>query len=144
MSELFISHSSRDDDLARTLEKRLGARDYNSIFLDFDPDQGIPAGQSWERTIYRKLRACDAIIAILSDTYLASQWCFAELALARMERKPVFALKTGRLNSGAKLPSILLEHQYITSHRGGRSVRTPMGGPAPGPHPRRNRAGVGR
>jgi hypothetical protein len=86
---------------------------YHSLFLDFDPEQGIPSGQSWERTLYRKLRACHAVVAILSADYLESYWCFAEIALARMERKPIFALKTKRLTSGAKLPSILEEGQYL-------------------------------
>ena len=58
MSTLFISHSSADGAAARELERWLAEppRNHHSIFLDFDPEKGIVAGQSWERTLYRKLR----------------------------------------------------------------------------------------
>ena len=111
MSAIFISHSSRDNDFAKELEGRLKEQDH-SVFLDLDPE-GIVAGQSWERTLYRKLRACRAVVAVCTDHYLASHWCFAEIALARMERKPIFALKVNPLSEDARLPSILTEGQYI-------------------------------
>ncbi len=113
MSAIFISHSSKDNDLARALEARLGGRDYHSVFLDFDPEKGIAGGQSWERTLYRKLRACRAVIALCTDDYLRSHWCFAELALARMEGKPVIGLLADPLDAGAPLPAILSERQLI-------------------------------
>lgn len=70
-----------------SLPDRLLRDDRHSVFLDFDPEQGIVAGQSWEQTLYRKLRSCRAVIALCTDDYLSSQWCFAEIALARMEGK---------------------------------------------------------
>ena len=81
MSAIFISHSSMDSELARELERWLAQRNHHSVFLDLDPEKGIVGGQSWERTLYRKLRACRAVIAICTDRYLASHWCFAEIAL---------------------------------------------------------------
>ena len=113
MSAIFISHSSRDNDFAKELEGRLKEQNHHSVFLDLDPEKGIVAGQSWERTLYRKLRACRAVVAVCTDHYLASHWCFAEIALARMERKPIFALTVDPLSEDAKLPSILTESQYI-------------------------------
>ena len=113
MSSIFISHSSKDNDMARELERELKKKNHTSVFLDIDPDKGIVSGQSWERTLYRKLRACRAVIAICTDDYLSSRWCFAEIALARMEGKPIFALKVDGLSSDARLPSILGENQYI-------------------------------
>lgn len=113
MSTIFISHSSKDNDFARELESQLNRQHHSSVFLDFEPDKGIVAGQSWEQTLYRKLRACRAVIALCTDEYLMSHWCFAEIALARMEGKPIFALKIDPLSTNAKLPSILGENQYI-------------------------------
>ncbi|MFT5135700.1 MAG: hypothetical protein ACI8XV_000726 [Arenicella sp.] len=113
MSSIFISHSSKDNDMARELERELAKQNHTSVFLDIDPDKGIVSGQSWERTLYRKLRACRAVIAICTDDYLGSRWCFAEIALARMEGKPIFALKVDGLSPDAQLPSILGENQYI-------------------------------
>jgi len=81
MSSIFISHSSKDNDIAQEIKDRLNDQDHQSIFLDFDPEAGIKSGSNWEQTLYRKLRACHAVIAACTDNYLESQWCFAEAAL---------------------------------------------------------------
>src|SRR3712207_8014730 len=59
----------------------------------FDPEQGIPAGRSWERELYAQLRRTDAVIFPASEASVASRWCFAELSLAGSDRKST------RLNS---------------------------------------------
>jgi WD40 repeat protein len=111
MGAIFISHSSKNNAEAQALAKLLREKKYHSLFLDFHPEDGIPSGRSWERTLYRSLRACEAVIALITDDYLASHWCFAEIALARMERKEIFALMLDPLTG--QLPSILSEKQYI-------------------------------
>jgi hypothetical protein len=89
-SLFFISHSSRDRAAAERVRDRLRAQGYASLFLDFDPDEGIPAGRSWEEELYAQLRRSDALIFIGSEASLESRWCFAELALARANGKPIF------------------------------------------------------
>ena len=113
MSTIFISHASADNALAVDLGARLRKQGHTCVFLDLDPEQGIVAGRSWERTLYRKLRACRVVVALCTDSYLQSQWCFAEIALARMEGKPIVALLAEPLAEGAKLPSIISETQFI-------------------------------
>ena len=113
MSSIFISHSSRDNEIAKELAQRLAEQQHHSVFLDLDPEKGIQAGQSWEQTLYRKLRASSAVICLCTDNYLSSHWCFAELALARMEGKHLIALKVDFLSEDAKMPSILMERQFI-------------------------------
>jgi WD40 repeat protein len=118
MSTLFISHSSLDNEAAERLRARLAEQGHQSVFLDFDPERGIRAGASWEQTLYTKLRACRAVVALLTDNYLASQWCFAEVALARMEGKEIFALRMEPWSEQTRLPSILTEHQLIDLRTG--------------------------
>jgi len=113
MSTLFISHSSADGAAAVEVKRRLEARGHRSVFLDLDPAKGIQAGTSWERTLYAKLRACHAVLALCTSNYLSSHWCFAEVALARMEGKEVLALRLGPCDEGATLPSILTAGQYV-------------------------------
>jgi DNA-binding beta-propeller fold protein YncE len=113
MSDLFISHSSGDNAKAKELEQELAKLGHHSVFLDFDPELGIGAGQNWERTLYAKLRACRVVIALCSDHYINSKWCFAELALARMEGKQVFTLLVDPLEASNGLPSILSDCQCI-------------------------------
>ena len=94
-------------------------RAVDSVFLDIDPEKGIVGGQSWERTLYRKLRACRVVIALCTDHYLDSHWCFAEIALARMEGKHIVALQADPLDEQAKMPAILTERQFIDLRRNG-------------------------
>ena len=113
MSELFISHSSADGAISVKLWRRLKEQKHESVFLDFDPEKGIVAGQSWEQTLYHRLRDCRAVLAVCTNNYLGSHWCFAEIALARMEGKQIFALLADPDLDPKSLPSILLERQYI-------------------------------
>lgn len=67
MSTLFISYCSKDGAAGKEVQARLEGQGHYSLFLDFDPEKGIPAGANWERTLYAKLRACKAMIALCTD-----------------------------------------------------------------------------
>ncbi len=92
-SSIFISHSSRDNAAALELRERLEGQGHRSTFLDFDPEDGIPAGRDWERELYRQLRACRAVIALCSEHSMASRWCFAEITHAKSLGKHIFPIK---------------------------------------------------
>lgn len=109
MASLFLSYSSRDRSAAARIRDRLAAEGFAALYLDFDPDQGTPAGRSWERELYAQLRKTDALIFLASAASVASRWCFAELSLARSLGKPVFPL---RLEDGAHLP-LLDDVQWV-------------------------------
>ncbi|MDM0001797.1 TIR domain-containing protein [Variovorax sp. J22P240] len=94
MGALFISHSSADNALAAELVAVLAAQGHRSVFLDFDPQAGIPAGRDWEQELYAQLRACQAVVALCSEHSMASPWCFAEITHARALGKPIFPVKT--------------------------------------------------
>jgi WD40 repeat protein len=109
MGALFISHSSVDRSAAQDLSDRLEAEGFAAIFLDFDPDHGIPAGRSWERELYAQLRRTDALIFLATPASTASRWCFAEVTLARSLGKPIFPV---RLGDGARMP-LLEDVQWV-------------------------------
>jgi hypothetical protein len=52
MSAILISHSSRDHLEAARIGKWLRTRGHTSIFLDFDPADGIPPGRNWEVPLF--------------------------------------------------------------------------------------------
>ncbi len=93
MSAIFLSHSSRDNAAAEAMQTWLHGQRHQSIFLDFDPANGIPAGRDWEQELYRRLRICRAVIVLLSEDWLASRWCFAEVAQARALGKAIFPVR---------------------------------------------------
>ncbi len=98
MSSIFISHSSKDNGVALEVKQRLQNQGHRSVFLDFDPDVGIPAGRNWERELYTKLRQCRAVIVLCSQHSMSSSWCFAEITHARALGKQIFPLKLDNCN----------------------------------------------
>jgi hypothetical protein len=96
MASVFISHNSRDRPVTKWLVKRLQAAGFAALFIDFDPDHGIPAGRSWEHELYIQLRRSDAVIFLASQASVDSHWCFAELSLARSLGRPVFQCACSR------------------------------------------------
>jgi WD40 repeat protein len=109
MSLLFISHSSVDRAAALEVKQRLAAAGYDGLFLDFDPVNGIPVGRSWEHELYSQLRRCGAVILLTSRASVQSQWCFAEVCLARSLDRPVFQLSV----DGESRFSLLAAEQAI-------------------------------
>ena len=109
MVSLFISHSSADTADAQWLAGQLDAAGYVSLFLDVDPERGIPGGRLWERELYSQLRKTDAVVFLGSATSVLSRWCFAEICLARSLNKPIFPVQL----MGAARLNLLSDHQWL-------------------------------
>jgi WD40 repeat protein len=92
VAQLFVSHSSADNELATQMKGCLADLGYESVFLDFDPSGGLVPGQAWRDQLFENLDACDAVVFITTPRSIASQWCHSELALTRWLRKPILAL----------------------------------------------------
>jgi hypothetical protein len=92
MAQLFVSHSSADNELAAKVKDCLADLGYESVFLDFDPTGGLVPGKAWRDQLFTNLDACDAVVFVTTPTSNASQWCHSELALTRWLRKPILAL----------------------------------------------------
>lgn len=109
MGNIFISHSSADNDYAQKVIDYLKQIGHQSVFLDFDPNYGIPAGRDWEKELYNKLRKCQVVIILYSQSFSSSQWCFAEITHAKALGKYIIPLKI----NDCKVNSILLGVQLI-------------------------------
>ena len=114
MGALFVSHSSSDQAAANQVVDRLDAEGFAALFLDFHPVHGIPAGGVWEAELYAQLRKADGVVFLASAASVESQWCFAEISLARSLHKPVFPL---RLEAGVRL-DLLDDVQWIDLSEG--------------------------
>jgi WD40 repeat protein len=109
MGLLFISHSSADNEAALAFCARLRARGFEALFLDFDPEHGVPAGRNWEEELYVQLRRADAVVFLASPDSVASKWCAVEVSLCRSVGKPVFPIA---IQNTPRLP-ILGDTQWI-------------------------------
>jgi hypothetical protein len=112
MTAIFLSHSSKDNAMARQLAAWLQERRFESLFLDFDPQLGIPAGRDWEQELYHQLRVCRAVIVLCSQHSVASDWCFAEVAMARSLGKKLFPIQIDSCT-----PPVLLADQQMIDFR---------------------------
>jgi hypothetical protein len=68
---------------------------FEALFLDFDPQLGLPPGCDWEKELQRQLDRCDAVIVLCSAHSVASQWCLSEVAIADHLGKPIFPILIG-------------------------------------------------
>ncbi|MFC9476480.1 TIR domain-containing protein [Nocardia sp. NPDC056952] len=102
-ARLFLSHSSRDSREAVALRAWLIEAEpglAGEIFLDLDPDTGIPAGVRWKDALRRAGDRCEAVICLLSDNWDSSHECKVEYRHAETLNKPIFTVRleplTGR------------------------------------------------
>ena len=75
MPAIFISHSSLDQKVSDDIKAALARLGFEQVFLDFDKETGIGAGENWERRLYEELSRCHAVILVLTPNWLASTWC---------------------------------------------------------------------
>ena len=76
----------------------------HSIFLDSDRQDGIVPGADWSRTLFHKLRLCDAVVFLNSSGSQASKWCHTEVVVAADLGKRRYWLD---VEEGVKSPAVL-------------------------------------
>ncbi|MEK4034979.1 TIR domain-containing protein [Methylocystis sp. IM3] len=114
MSRIFLSHSSKDNFAAVAVSDWLKGEGWNDAFLDLDPVEGIAAGERWERALYTQATECEAVIFLVSRSWLGSEWCRREYELARKLNKRVFVALIENIAVG-DLPSYLTQtHQAVS------------------------------
>src|ERR1700761_3166199 len=77
--KVFISHSSQDKWIARTLSRELETLGVTT-FLD---EKDISTGESIDDSIHENLQDCDEILMLLSPAALASHWVLLEIGGAK-------------------------------------------------------------
>lgn len=86
MSRIFVSHASADNAEAEAIRLWLAEIGFgdtsNDVFIDFDPQLGIAAGERWERALHDHAQRCEAVVFLVSRAWLAADWCAKEFDLA--------------------------------------------------------------
>jgi len=68
------------------------AHGWDDLFVDFDPDRGLKAGERWQEALKRAANRCELVVFLISSVWAASKWCLAEFLLAKSLNKRVFAV----------------------------------------------------
>ncbi|MBF0426548.1 MAG: toll/interleukin-1 receptor domain-containing protein, partial [Magnetococcales bacterium] len=92
MARIFLSHSSKNNPEAIAVRDWLVAHGWDDLFLDLDPDRGLVALERWEGALYRAADRCDAVLFLISQAWLASDWCQREFRLAHRLGKRLVGL----------------------------------------------------
>ena len=76
MADIFLSHSSADNDVAHTIKTWLERdRPSWSVFLDKSPSDGILAGQGWQDCLRGELQSCRLVLAVITEDWLGRVHC---------------------------------------------------------------------
>ncbi len=81
VARVFISYANPDRVIADEVSRWLGEAGHKP-FLDHDLRDGISVGEDWEQRLYRELRDADAVIGVVTSSFLVSNWCSVELGFA--------------------------------------------------------------
>ncbi|HEX4100925.1 MAG TPA: TIR domain-containing protein, partial [Pseudonocardiaceae bacterium] len=81
MARVFISYASEDIVLAREVRRWLDD-DHHEVFLAQGLREGIGAGERWRSRLHERLRWADAVVCVVTSSYVASPWCAAEVGAA--------------------------------------------------------------
>src|SRR5262245_17693321 len=111
MANIFISHSSRNNDRAVEVRNWLAENGWDDVFLDLDPERGIVAGQRWKEALQKAAHRCEVVLALVSPEWLASNWCKSEIDAARLMGKKIIIALIGVDKS--LVPLDLSDEQWI-------------------------------
>jgi len=92
VSRIFLSHSSANTAEAIAIRDWMIAHGWDDLFVDFDPDRGLKAGERWQEALKRAANRCELVVFLISSVWAASKWCLAEFLLAKSLNKRVFAV----------------------------------------------------
>ncbi|MGH3869316.1 MAG: TIR domain-containing protein, partial [Pseudonocardiaceae bacterium] len=81
MAHIFISYATSDRPVAEEVLGWLRAAGHEA-FLDDDLRDGISVGEDWKQRLYHELREVDAVIGVVTSSFVASTWCTAEVGIA--------------------------------------------------------------
>lgn len=113
MAAVFVSHASRDDDLAIQLVSWLAEHGYTDCFVDH---ASIDSGAKWAQELRRAQAACRVVLCLVTPAWLSSDECLAEFLAGWYQGKrviPLLAVDTSPLDERqqARLGRLLAEDQ---------------------------------
>jgi hypothetical protein len=95
MAVLFVSHSSKDDAAATSIEAWLHANGFTDLFIDH---HSIAGGDAWGEALQAAAGTCRVVLCLVTENWLASYECFGEFQASFYMGKriiPLFLLPPG-------------------------------------------------
>ena len=98
MATVFLSHSSRNGELTRSLEAWLRANGFNDLFVD----HGMRSGDKWAAELRAAKASCRLVLCLVTPEWLSSDECFGEfMAAFYLGRRiiPLFCMGSAELDT---------------------------------------------
>lgn len=115
MAKIFISHSSKDKDMVIDfvdfLQKGMGFG-RGDIFCTSYPN-ALPTGEEFIAKIKTELVGCEAAFLMITDNYLSSQFCMAELGAVWGLGKRIFPLLTVDIEKMNRTPLLGMQMRLL-------------------------------
>ena len=92
MTQVFISHSSKDDAEVDALADWLAAEGVGDLFVDH---RDIPPGASWDNELPRQAKLSEVFVLFVTQSWLNSEECYAEYRSAYYGGKAVVPIIVG-------------------------------------------------
>lgn len=108
-ARVFLSYNREDRHFARQLELVLKDRGYDPL-VDV---QAIVPGEPWQDRLTNMISRCDTVVFVLTERYLASEYCGWEISEARRLGKRMIPVLPRALSADLKVPDDLASLQYI-------------------------------
>ena len=86
MPKIFLSHSTKDNDITRTISDSLKRAGFE-VWVDFE---SIGDGERWLHEIQKGIDACDGVVVLLSKASRQSEWVEKECLYTFGLKKPLF------------------------------------------------------
>ena len=117
MAKVFLSHASRDHEASEMVYGWL-LESGHDVFYDAGVQDGLKAGEDFDKRLYEHLREADAVVCVLTEAYVSSQWCNAEIGAARAQRRRIVPVLAER---GATLDLLTSTHLVDATDGKGRA-----------------------
>lgn len=104
MPNIFISHSTKDNDKTREIADMLKDADFD-VWVDFD---SIHDGTRWVHEIEKGIDSCSAVLVVWSKAAKQSEWVEKECLYALDSQKPMFIARV----ENARLRLYLINIQF--------------------------------
>lgn len=110
-TQVFISYSSKDEDIAEKFGHFLQSLDTNLRVFCTTFDNVINQGENFNESINRGISQCDIFIPLLSENYIESKYCMVELGFfsailyQKNEKKHILPFSIPPIDKGEALSS---------------------------------------
>jgi len=108
---IFLSHSasSEDREVVLALRTLLRRRKFDVYMAEFD----VQPGKRILDKVEKNLKACQAVIVVITPNSSRSQWVLFELGMANLSRIPVIPI----VQLGSEVPKPLAGIEYVAFER---------------------------